>query len=152
MQCLPVRLQQCNITNKQLCGRLALTSRGIQQCSVQQICGLGFTSQGNPLTISQKRQSRCLRLQHWCSASGSPGAASDSGSSHSIENGKSRFRRLWRSEHDGDIFALAIPALFGILLDPIMTMTDSGLHSLHLKHGTTQTGNLLVLTIFFNSH
>ena len=37
-----------------------------------------------------------------------------------------RLRSFLFSEYDADIFGLAIPALFSILLDPLMTLTDSG--------------------------
>ena len=57
--------------------------------------------------------------------SGTADATYDSGQQGGI-------RRLFFNEHDRDIFGLAIPALFSILLDPLMTLTDSGITSCHL--------------------
>lgn len=53
-------------------------------------------------------------------------------SSHQNQSSSSRssklaaFGRLFRSRYDADIFRLAIPALMSILLDPVMSLVDTG--------------------------
>ena len=61
------------------------------------------------------------------------------GSSHqhksSSSSGSSKlaaFGRLFRSRYDADIFRLAIPALMSILLDPVMSLVDTGAENLAL--------------------
>ncbi len=62
-----------------------------------------------------------------------PSATQASGSSdhHSISTGAPRSRvasllRVFKSRYDADIFRLAIPALMSILLDPVMSLVDTG--------------------------
>lgn len=45
----------------------------------------------------------------------------------------SKAQQLLHSRHDRDIFNLAVPALFSLMLDPIMSVTDTGTQS-HLPH------------------
>ena len=50
----------------------------------------------------------------------------DSGSESILAVTLRKSGSLMYSRHDKDIFNLAIPALFSILLDPIMSLTDTG--------------------------
>lgn len=53
-------------------------------------------------------------------------AVADSGPASALLSAYRKSSSLLHSRHDKDIFNLAIPALFSILLDPIMSLTDTG--------------------------
>ena len=77
-------------------------------------------------------------VQHFCQPNRTPDCSERcqplraTGASHqhkSSSSGSSRlaaFGRLFRSRYDADIFRLAIPALMSILLDPVMSLVDTG--------------------------
>ena len=53
-------------------------------------------------------------------------ALADSGSESILTVAGRKGSALLYSRHDKDIFNLAVPALFSILLDPLMSLTDTG--------------------------
>ena len=67
-------------------------------------------------------------------------AAGSSGSSR-----LAAFGRLFRSRYDADIFRLAIPALMSILLDPVMSLVDTGMHDQCLLLQAVELANPVIL-------
>lgn len=53
----------------------------------------------------------------------------------------------WHSRHDGDIWGLAVPALFSILLEPMMGLVDTAIVG---RLGAAQLGAVGLATIIFN--
>lgn len=76
------------------------------------------------VSSSSRRTCRVLRRSHRKSCK--VFAIADSGSESVFAVALRKSSSLLYSRHDKDIFNLAIPALFSILLDPIMSLTDTG--------------------------
>ena len=65
---------------------------------------------------------------HWLAIRADSGATANGGDEQA-QPWSGRLHSLLHSEFDGLIFSLAIPALGTILLDPIMSMVDTGMMS-----------------------
>lgn len=88
--------------------------------------GLSLLPCRKPLQ-KRPREQRFYRVS--VSASGAASVAGADGlasSSSSDSAGGLGIRGLLHSKFDKDIFGLAVPALFSILLDPIMSLVDTG--------------------------
>ena len=48
---------------------------------------------------------------------------------HATADTRPGWSKLLHSRHDADIFHIALPALASILLDPLMSLTDTGADS-----------------------
>lgn len=85
-----------------------------------------------PSSISAALQplhsARCRRPEYHVRCCSNAAARTEPQTGESGSQRRRSFRILprLRSKHDADIFNIAIPALFAILLDPVMSLVDAG--------------------------
>jgi hypothetical protein len=85
-----------------------------------------FGAHHQPRRLRCREHTRCEKRRNVSRQLIIQSAASPGSESEGPKSAGGRPKSLLHSIHDRDIVNLAVPALFSILLDPIMSLTDTG--------------------------